>query len=140
MQPIMRLRSIPFIATAATLLLFAGTAAASAATAYASTTVNVRAGAGPGYSVVDVLRPGERVEVDYCQGAWCAVEKPGPDGWVNANYLSADRDYEDDDYYDDEEDVPDFFIMQPRSRVQYWPYYQNRSCVGGPNARFCIVD
>jgi len=140
----MPLRSIPILTTAATLLMLAGTAAASAAPAYASTTVNVRAGAGPGYSVVDVLRPGEPVEVDYCKGAWCAVEKPGPDGWVNANYLSADRDYPDDyddeDYYDDEDDGPDFFIIHPRSRVQYWPYHQNRSCVGGPNARFCITD
>jgi len=136
----MRLRSIPLFATTALVMMLAGTAAASAATAYASTTVNVRAGAGPGYRVVDVLRPGERVEVDYCKGAWCAVDKPGPDGWVNANYLTSGRDYDDDDYdyYDDDE--PDFYIMHPRSRVQYWPYYQNRVCVGGPNARFCITD
>ncbi|RYH09881.1 MAG: SH3 domain-containing protein [Alphaproteobacteria bacterium] len=140
----MRLRSIPTLAAAVAVLMLAGTAAASAASAYASTTVNVRAGAGSGYPVVDVLRPGERVDVDYCKGAWCAVEKPGPDGWVNANYLSAGRDYDDyddDDYgYYDEDDGPDFYIRQPRSRVQYWPYYQNRACVGGPNARFCITD
>ena len=76
------------------------------------------AGAGPGYPVVDVLHPGERVEVDYCKGAWCAVEKRGPDGWVNANYLDSGRDYDDEDgYYYDDRDEPDFFIPTPRSRV-----------------------
>jgi len=73
---------------------------------------------------------------------------------VNANYLSSGRDYNDggrdygdrggyyDDYdsYDDYDDGPDFVIVQPRSRVHYWPRYQNRACVGGPNARFCITD
>jgi len=137
----MRLRSLPLITVAATALILAGTAAASAATAFASTTVNVRAGAGPGYAVVDVLHPGERVEVDYCKGAWCAVEKRGPDGWVNANYLTSGRDYHDDDYgYYDDEDEPDFIITRPRSRVHFWPYYRNEACVGGSHAQFCISD
>jgi uncharacterized protein YraI len=140
----MRPRSIPLLATAATILLLAGTVAASAATAFASTTVNVRAGAGPSYPVVDVLHPGERVEVDYCKGAWCAVEQRGPDGWVNANYLTSGRDYDDDEYddygYYDDEDEPDFIIMHPRSRVHYWPYYHSQACVGGEHAQFCITD
>jgi len=59
------LTQLPLIAAAATALLLAGTLAASAATAFASTTVNVRAGAGTGYPVVDVLRAGQRVEVNY---------------------------------------------------------------------------
>ena len=136
----MRLRSIPLIAATAAALMLSGTAAATAATAYASTTVNVRAGAGSGYAVVDVLHPGERVEVNYCKGAWCAVEKPGPDGWVNANYLTSGRDYNDDeyDYYDDDE--PDFIIMPPRSRVHFWPYYHSQACVGSEHAQFCISD
>ena len=101
----MRLTRLPLLAAAATALMLAGTVAASAATAFASTTVNVRAGAGTGYPVVDVLRRGERVDVDYCRGAWCAIEKRGTDGWVNANYLTSGRDYDDgyddyDDYYD----------------------------------------
>ncbi len=136
----MHLPRISLIAAAATALILAGTAAASAATAFASTTVNVRAGGGTGYPVVDVLRPGERVEVEYCKGAWCAISQRGPDGWVNANYLTSGRDYDDDDYYDDYDDGPDFVIIHPRPRVHYWPYYQNRACVGGPNARFCITD
>ena len=137
------MRRIPVIAAAATLLMLAGTVAASAATAYASTTVNVRAGGGTGYPVVDVLRPGERVDVEYCKGAWCAISKPGPDGWVNANYLTSGRDYDDEEFYneyDDYDDGPDFVIINPRPRIHVWPYYQNRACVGGPNARFCITD
>ena len=143
----MRLTKVPLLATAAALLILAGTAAASAATAYANTTVNVRAGAGTGYPVVDVLHSGERVEVNYCKGAWCAIEKRGPDGWVNANYLSSGRDYDDyedeGDYnrYDDGYDNgPDFVIVHPRPRAQFWPGYENRACVGGPNARLCITD
>ena len=137
------MRRIPVIAAAATLLMLAGTVAASAATAYASTTVNVRAGGGTGYPVVDVLRPGERVDVEYCKGAWCAISKPGPDGWVNANYLTSGRDYDDEEFYDeydDYDDGPDFVIINPRPRIHVWPYYQNRACIGGPNARFCITD
>lgn len=138
----MRLKQLPLLAAAATLVLLAGTAAASAATAFASSTVNVRAGAGTGYPVVDVLRPGERVEVDYCRGTWCAIEQRGPNGWVNANYLTSGRDYDDDDYdyYDDYDDGPDFYIVNPRSRVHVWPRYHNRACIGGPNASFCITN
>ena len=138
----MRPSTIPVSATLATILLLAGTAAASAATAYASTEVNVRAGAGTAYPVVDVLHEGERVEVDYCKGAWCAIEKPGPDGWVNANYLEAERSHSDrdDDEYDSEDDDSDFYLIYPGSHAQFWPYYRSRSCIGGPNARFCIAD
>jgi len=136
----MHLKKIPLLAAAATALMLAGTAAATAATAYASTAVNVRAGAGTGYPVVDVLRAGQRVDVRYCRGAWCAIAQRGPDGWVNANYLNSGRDYGDDDYYDDYDDGPDFVIVHPRPRYHYWPGYRNRACVGGPNARFCITN
>ncbi len=123
-------------------MLAAGTAAAGAATAYATATVNVRSGGGTGYAVVDVLRPGERVEVEYCKGAWCFVEKRGPDGWVNANYLAADRydDSEDDDDYEDYEDYEDddFVVIRPRSRVHYYPWYRSQVCTGGSNFSVCI--
>lgn len=71
---------------------------ASAATATA--TVNVRNAPVSG-AVVDVLRPGQQVEIDRCvTSGWCYVIKPGPDGWVSARYLSND-----DDSFDDEDDV-----------------------------------
>ena len=71
----------------AALALMGTTAAAMAAPAYASSNVNVRSGPGSNYRVIDSLRRGERVEVDYCRGSWCYVVKSGPDGWVSANYL-----------------------------------------------------
>jgi len=137
----MRLNKIPFIAAAATLLMLAGTAAASAAPAYASATVNVRAGAGTGYPVVGVLRPGERVDIEYCRGAWCAIARRGADGWVNANYLNSGRGYDRGRHYDryDRYDGGNFYI-NPRPRFHHRPYYRNRACIGSPNASFCITN
>jgi hypothetical protein len=44
-------------------------------------------------AVVDVLSPGEQVEIDRCQSnGWCYVIKSGPDGWVSSRYLSNDDD------------------------------------------------
>lgn len=121
--------------------------AAQAAPAYASSTVNVRSGAGTGYAVVDVLRRGERVDVDYCRGSWCYVNKSGPDGWVSANYLASDR-YDDDRYgddrYDDRYDYDDdFYIDRPSFRPRYRPYYpryNSQVCWGAPSASFCFRD
>lgn len=60
--------------------------------ATATTTVNVRNAPVNG-AVVDVLRPGQQVEIDRCQSnGWCFVNKAGPDGWVSARYLSNDDD------------------------------------------------
>lgn len=74
-------------ALAATVML-ASAGAAFAAPATASSNVNVRSGPGGGYGVVDVLRRGDRVDVQQCRGGWCYIEKRGPDGWVSANYLN----------------------------------------------------
>lgn len=117
-------------------LVFVATATASlAATAFATTTVNVRTGPGPGYQAIDVLRPGERVDVDRCRGSWCYVIKRGPDGWVSANYLSRDR-YYDEDYYDDYDDG--FYLERPRKRFPVFP--RSSICFGNPKASFCISD
>lgn len=127
---------LPTLAGAA-LLLLAGTAAASAATAFAATSVNVRSGPGTGYAVVDTLRRGERVDVEFCRGVWCSVSKPGPDGWVNANYLT--QDYRRDRWDDDE----DFYLFdRPVRPVRpfYRPWYRSQVCLGGPNASFCLWD
>lgn len=60
--------------------------------ATATTAVNVRNAPVNG-AVVDVLRPGQQVEIDRCQSnGWCFVNKPGPDGWVSSRYLSNDDD------------------------------------------------
>lgn len=120
--------------------LVGGTAIAQAATAWASSTVNVRAGNGTGFAVVDVLRRGERVDVEYCRGAWCFVSKAGPNGWVNANFLTQNR-------YDEEDDDDYYFIERPRpvfrphfNRPWGYPSYNSQVCVGGSNASFCISD
>lgn len=58
--------------------------------ATATSAVNVRNAPVNG-AVVDVLKPGEEVQIDRCQSnGWCYVIKSGPDGWVSANYLSND--------------------------------------------------
>lgn len=129
------------LGAAATLFALAGgITAAAAASAYTSASVNVRAGAGTGYAVIDVLRPGQRVEIDYCKGAWCLIEQRGPDGWVNANYLTADRYYDDDRYYHDDEYFDDgsFFIDRPRYRYRAYPFVRSQACFGGSNASFCF--
>lgn len=63
--------------------------AAQAAPGTVTSNVNVRSGPGTGYAVVDTVRRGQQVDVQQCQGSWCYVSKPGPDGWVSASYLSA---------------------------------------------------
>jgi uncharacterized protein YraI len=68
------------------LMLFPSLAQAATAT----TTVNVRNAPVNG-AVVDVLRPGQQVDIDRCQSnGWCYVTKSGPDGWVSSTYLSND--------------------------------------------------
>ena len=62
-------------------------AAASAAPAEATASVNVRSGPGTSYGVVDVLSPGEDVDVLGCRSGWCFVQKSGPDGYVSSSYL-----------------------------------------------------
>lgn len=114
--------------------LVGSSVAALAAPAYATSNVNVRSGPGTGYGAVDVLRRGESVDIDYCRGSWCFVEKSGPDGWVSASYLSRDGGYDD---YDDDFYIDDRPIYRP-----YRPFYRPRSsaCIGSPNASFCISN
>lgn len=63
--------------------------AAQAAPGTITTNVNVRSGPGTNYAVVDTARRGQQVDVQRCEGSWCYITKPGPDGWVSASYLNA---------------------------------------------------
>ncbi|SMQ70521.1 Peptidase inhibitor family I36 [Devosia lucknowensis] len=63
--------------------------AAYAAPGTVTSNVNVRSGPGTNYAVVDVARSGQQVDVQQCQGSWCYISKPGPDGWVSSTYLTA---------------------------------------------------
>ena len=75
------------LVAAATLALSAP--AARAVEAAASTYLNVRSGPGAGYAEVDVLDPGEVVDVGDCRASgWCYITHRGPDGWVSSRYLT----------------------------------------------------
>jgi len=152
--------------TLAALALAATTAGAFAAPAYATAHVNVRSGPGTQFRVVDVLSRGERVDIEYCRGSWCFVEKSGPDGWVSANYLNRGR--PDRPHWDrpDRPDRPDWDRPgwdrphwgdrpdwdRPRPpRPPMWnprpprpPFYPGRPdngfCFSGPNGYVCIDD
>lgn len=63
--------------------------AAYAAPGVVTSNINVRSGPGTNYGVVDTVRAGAQVDVQQCQGSWCFIAKPGPDGWVSAGFLSA---------------------------------------------------
>jgi uncharacterized protein YraI len=69
---------------AAVVALSAGAALAATATA----SVNVRTGPGTQYRAIDTLSAGQRVSVVDQSGGWCAVEKPGANGWVSCRYLT----------------------------------------------------
>lgn len=80
------------LAAGLTALALLGTSvAASAAPAVVTGNVNVRSGPGTSYRAIDTIRRGESVDVQYCRGSWCFVEKRGPDGWVSASYLERGR-------------------------------------------------
>lgn len=133
----------------AALALLATTGVASAATAYATGNVNVRSGPGTGYAVIDALRRGQQVDVQYCRGSWCYVEKRGPDGWVSANYL--DRGgrpgWNDDDWYEEPHWTPrpprpPHWNPRPPRPYPVYPVYPSKPgasfCFNGPDGYFCF--
>ncbi|NMA97934.1 MAG: SH3 domain-containing protein [Phyllobacteriaceae bacterium] len=141
----------------AALAIVVTTAAAMAAPAVATGNVNVRSGPGTGYSVIDTLRRGERVDVQQCRGSWCYVEKRGADGWVSANYLASGGGRPGwNNGWDNGWDRPPpprppvVNPYPPRPphwnprppRPQPWPGHGGGSsgsvCFNGPNGYFCI--
>lgn len=148
----------------AALTLAATTAGAFAATAYVTSNVNVRAGAGTYYGVVDTLMRGERVDVQYCQDSWCFVQKSGPDGWVSANYLDRGRPaYNPPPRWNDDNDwnygprpgwnrpprpvYPLYPAYPAYPSYPHRPHFQGNYnnggssvCVNGPNGYFCLGD
>ncbi len=149
--------------TLGTLAVLATTAAASAAPAVATSNVNVRSGPGTGYGIVDALRRGERVDIQYCRGSWCYIEKRGPDGWVSANYLSTGGGWDGgwDGGYEPpppprpphwNQPRPPHWNPGPPPRPPHWnprpprpdypyPYPSNPGasfCYNGPNGYFCV--
>ncbi|WP_297112798.1 SH3 domain-containing protein [uncultured Devosia sp.] len=136
----------------ATMAALATTVAASAAPAVATGNVNVRTGPSTGYPVVDTLRRGEHVDVQYCRGSWCYVEKRGPDGWVSANYLRNARPGWNNDWddhwdrprpprppqWDPYPPRPPHWNPRPLPRPIYPDHPHASMCFNGPNGYFCI--
>jgi uncharacterized protein YraI len=140
----------------AALALLGTSVAASAAPAVVTGNVNVRSGPGTGYYAVDTIRRGERVDVQYCQGSWCFVEKRGPDGWVSANYLERGRpgrpNWDDNDW--DRPGRPDWNNGPGWDNGPGWgnhgpgwgrpprpPHHGGNNgsvCFNGPNGYFCM--
>lgn len=73
------------------IIVVASSAAALADPAIATRNMNVRAGPGTEFPVVDSLRRGERIDVIGCRRGWCFIEHRGPDGWVSGRYLAQTR-------------------------------------------------
>lgn len=79
-----RTKTLAALAAIAGSLMFTVPASAEEAT----TALNVRSGPGVNYGVVDVIRPGQYVQVTRTTGGWCYLEKNGPDGWASCRYLT----------------------------------------------------
>jgi uncharacterized protein YraI len=130
-----------------------GMAPALADSAVASGFVNVRAGPGGGHPVVAVLDPGQRVRIDHCRGAWCLIRQAGPDGWVDANYLTTPRHYARHGfvpnvahdsgsyaggYYGGERFYDDYaYLEHPHQRYRMHDFYGDIICIKGDYAQVC---
>ena len=69
-------------------LVCVGVSSAFAQSAVTTTNVNMRQGPGTNYSVVEVLRGGDSVNIVRCSGSWCLVEqRGGTRGWVSRSFL-----------------------------------------------------
>lgn len=56
--------------------------------------LNVRAGPGTNYPVIDQLRRGEIANTRDCtQSGWCYIDHNGPSGWVSSKYLTVPQGY-----------------------------------------------
>lgn len=78
-----------FVRPLAAGLFLAASSAAGALAQDAVTTadLNVRAGPGTQYEIIDSLPEGAAVDTLTCSGSWCRVRGEGVEGWVSAAYL-----------------------------------------------------
>ncbi len=80
------------VVSAVALGMLAMSGAAFAATATATTDLNVRAGPGPQYEVVGVVGAGQAADITGCLDGskWCQIASNGGNGWVYSDYLTSD--------------------------------------------------
>jgi uncharacterized protein YraI len=74
------------LALAAGAALIAGTGVASAATVTGD--LNLRAGPGTSYAVIDTMPAGAHVNIRNCTGGWCRLSWNGEVGWASDNFLA----------------------------------------------------
>ena len=84
-----KLKKCVMIAVTGVVLTATVTAGAMAANVTATTSVNVRAGAGNSYKVVTVLKQGQTVSTSGSSGNWTKVTANGKTGYVYNKYLSS---------------------------------------------------
>jgi uncharacterized protein YraI len=69
------------------LAFLSSTIIATAKPAVVESTLNLRAGPGPGYAVLAVMPPGAAVDVRDCYDGWCHVTYGGLRGYASHGYL-----------------------------------------------------
>ncbi len=84
-----KLKKCIMVAVTGIVLTASVTAGALAANVTATTSVNVRAGAGNGYKVVTVLKKGQVVAKTGSSGNWIKVSANGKTGYVYGKYLTS---------------------------------------------------
>lgn len=72
-------------------LLALSTGMASAFPAVVENDLNLRAGPGTGYHVIDVMPGGAAVQAGNCYGGWCRVNYGGRTGYASRSYLDIGR-------------------------------------------------
>jgi Bacterial SH3 domain len=107
----MSIKALSLAALFATACTALTATAALAEPGYATAYVNVRSE--PGGYIVDVLFDGEEVDIVDCQGSWCYIKHPGPDGWVKSTYLEYDDSYDPDPFPEPEPDPEPFPEPEP---------------------------
>jgi len=87
----MKLRTI-LAAGAATFALAAATPTLAQTTVSATTDLNVRAGPGPNYEIIETIPNDGSATLSGCteSGAWCQVTVDGTQGWAYSKYLTSD--------------------------------------------------
>lgn len=58
---------------------------------FATDDVNLRAGPGTEYVVLDVVPEGARMFVDTCRGGWCSVSYRGEEGYISRRFIMQTR-------------------------------------------------
>lgn len=83
-----------FLTITASAVALTATGASAATSAFATTDLNLRAGPGPQYEILDVISGQDTASVEGCveAGGWCKVSYDGTTGWAYSEYLTASLD------------------------------------------------